>query len=180
MKRVLIILFFGLLFAIYGLANLYYPVKVSNGLYYPKRPGTIFLIKDKVFEWQTAGYTEQGYLLKKGKYTEVLTNEYGSFYLSPELGFYKNVFPDIGYAVGGIFVPSDQEASPFVWEYSLKFKDKSPINPDINRLLSKTKDQPDRELFLNPVWYSSKGFTFTGRPLVKKSMPVSRSEITTK
>lgn len=153
-----------------------YSFKASSSLKYPEEP-RILVLKETQKLIIERGVTGESHLrqLRKGLYTEVLSNQHGAFYLAPELGYFVSAYPEDGYGVGGVYLSNDTSEPVYVWDYLLENEGRSLKSPSRARPLSKSQDQPEREWFLSPDWYRDKPFSLIGFPLVDTDFRLERT-----
>lgn len=139
-------------------------IQRAGGLCYPSSPQALYLDKQIDHKDKSGSYA---YGLGAGPYLEVLTNEQGSFYLAPPMGFFVfGTRGNNGFGVGGIYVPANADGKYRIWQYMLKNEHRTMAEPRVDRVLSPEYDQPERALFLEPEWYADKPLSLTGWPLI--------------
>lgn len=160
------------------LHHYWYSFSVTGDLKFADDPKVLVLSKQETIIVVRGALREQYlYRLEAGEYIEILRNADGSFYLAPEMGFFKTSTPEDGFAVGGIYVPSEEGEFYYIWEWPLKNRNRSMQNPTVARVLSADYDQPERKLFLNPTWYETKDYEILGSPLIDKGLEIPKTRV---
>jgi len=150
-----------------------YSIPRVVSLSYPTSQHAFYLDEQIDLKNESGAYA---YGLGPGAYVEVLTNDKGSFYLSPPMGFFIfGARGNHGFGVGGIYVPADADGEYHIWQYGLKNEHRNMEQPRVDRMLSPDHDQPERVMFLDPKWYENKSFSLSGWPLIDPKIKISAS-----